>query len=75
MKCPILHLIKRKWLVLHYVTPIKRIKNQRGSAHLLLYSFLFFKLSLGFGLDFEFGLGLELGLEFGLGLGLGLGPG
>ena len=35
---------------------------------MLIYSFLFFKLSLGFGLDFEFRLGLMLGLEFGLGL-------
>ena len=43
------------------------------SAYLLIYSFLFFKLLLGFGLDFEFGLGLTLGLQFGLGLGLGLG--
>ena len=63
-----------KWLVLRYVTPIKRIREQRVSAHLL---FLFFKLLLGFGLDFEFGFGLTLGLdlrlEFGLGLGLGLG--
>ena len=70
MKC-------RKWLVLRYVTPIKRIKEQRVSAHLLLYSFLFFQLSLGFRLNFDFGLrlmlGLDLGLEFGLGLGLGLG--
>ena len=67
----------RKWLVLPYVTPIKRIREQRASTHLLIYSFLFFKLSLGFRLDFEFGLGLtlglDLGLEFGLGLGLGLG--
>ena len=56
--------------------PIKRIREQRVSAHLLIYSFWFFKLLLGFGLDFEFGLGLtlglDLGLEFGLGLGLGL---
>ena len=59
-----------------YVTPIKRIREQRVSAHLFIYSFLLFKLLLGFGLDFEFGLGLtlglDLGLEFGLGLGLGL---
>ena len=41
------------------------------SAHLLIYSFLFFKLLLAFGLDFELGLGLMLGLEFGLGLGIG----
>ena len=65
----------RKWLVLRYVTPIKRIREERVSAHLLIYSFLLFKLSLRFGLDFEFMLGLmlwlDLGLEFGLGLGLG----
>ena len=65
-----------KWLVLHYEMPIKRIREQRVSAYLLIYSF-FFKLLLEFGLDFEFGLGLtlglDLGLEFGLGLGLGLG--
>ena len=54
-----------KWLVLHYVTPIERIREQRVSAHLLF----FFKLSLGFGS----GLMLGLELEFGLGLGLGLG--
>ena len=69
--------LTRKWLALRYVTPIKRIREQRVSAHSLIYSFLFSKLSLGFGLDFEFGLGLTLGLdlalEFGLGLGLGLG--
>ena len=47
----------------------KRAKSV--SAHLLIYSFLSFKLLLGFGLDFEFGLDLELWLEFGLGLGLG----
>ena len=67
----------RKWLVLRYVTRIKRIREQRVSAHLLFYFFLFFKLWLGFGLDFEFGLalmlGLDIGLEFGLGLGSGLG--
>ena len=32
-------------------------------AHLLIYSILFFELSLGFGLDFEFELGLILGLK------------
>ena len=53
----------QKWLVLRYVTPIKRIREQRVSAYLLIYSFLFFKLSLGFGLDFEFGFGLTLGLD------------
>ena len=46
---------------------------------MLISSFLFFKLLLGFGLDSEFGLGLtlglELGLKFGLGLGLGFGLG
>ena len=52
--------------------PIKRIREQRVSAHCSL-TLLFFKLSLRFGLDFEFGLGLTLGLEFGLSLGLGLG--
>ena len=40
----------------------KKMTEQRLNAHLLLYSFLFFKLLLGFGLDFEFGLGLTLGL-------------
>ena len=59
-------------ITLRYVTPIKRIREQRMGAHLLIYSFLLFQLSLGFGLDFEFGLGLTLGLELGLGLGLGL---
>ena len=63
--------------VLRYITPLKRIREQRVSAHLLIYSFLFFELLSGFGLDFEFGLGLmlalDLGLEFGFGLGLGLG--
>ena len=48
-------------------------KRPRVSAHLPIYSFLFSKLSLGFGLDFEFWLGLlalgiALGLEFGLDL-------
>ena len=53
---------------------MQRTREQRLSAHLLIYSSLFFKLSLplGFGRDFEFGLGLtlvlELWLEFGLGL-------
>ena len=63
-------------ITLRTVTPIKRIREQRVSTHLLIYSVLFFKLSLGFGLDFEFGLGLMLGLDLGLefGLGLGLGP-
>ena len=74
---PTLALSTGKWLVLRYVTPIKRIRELRVSGHLLIYSFLFFKLSLGFGLDFEFGLGLTLGLdvglEFWLDLGLGLG--
>ena len=56
-------------------TPIKRIRKERVSAHLFMYSFLIFKLTLGFGLDFEFGLGLMLGLVFGLDLGLGLGLG
>ena len=49
----------------------KKIREQRVSAHLLIYPFLFSKLSLGFGLDFEFGLGLMLGLYLGLELGLG----
>ena len=43
---------------LHYVTPIKKVREQRVSTHLLIYSFLFFKLLLGFGL----GLTLELEL-------------
>ena len=55
----------------------KRIREQRVSAHLLIYSFLFFKFTVGFGLDFELGLdlalGLDLGIEFGLGLGSELG--
>ena len=62
------------WYV-RYVMPIKKIREQR--ANLLIYSFLFFKLSSGFGLDFELGLGLtlrfRLWFKFGLGLGLGLG--
>ena len=53
----------------------KENREQRVSAHLFIYSFSFFKPTLGFELDFEFGLGLTLGLEFGLGLGLGLGLG
>ena len=55
----------RKWLVLRYVTPRKRIREQRVSNHLFIYCFLFFNLL--FGLDFEFALGLTLGLELGLG--------
>ena len=47
---------------------MKRIREQKVSAHLLIYSFLFFKLSIWFGLDFEFRLRLTLELEFGLGL-------
>ena len=39
--------------MLRYVTPIKRIRERRVSAHLLIYSLLFFKLLLG--LDVEFG--------------------
>ena len=42
--------------------PIKQMTEQRLNAHLFRYSFLFFKLLLGFGLDFEFGLRLTLGL-------------
>ena len=49
----------------------KRAKSEHSFAH-LPYSFLFFKLSLGFGLDFEFGLRLTLGLDLGLEFGLGL---
>ena len=56
--------------IICYVTPIKRIREQRVRAHLLIYSFSFFKLSLGFGLDFEFGLELTLGLDVGLEFGL-----
>ena len=42
-------------IMLRYsVTPINRIREQRVSAHLLVYSFLFFKLSLGFGLQIGF---------------------
>ena len=67
---------KWKWLVLLYITPIKRIRKQRVSTHMLIYSSLFFKLFLGYWLDFECGLGLTLGVDFGLGLsrstGLGL---
>ena len=36
--------------------PIKSIEEQRVTARLLIYSFLFFKLSLGLGLYFEFRL-------------------
>ena len=50
---------KRKWLVLHDVMPIKRLR-ERLSTHLLIYFFLFFKLSLGLGLDFDFELKLTL---------------
>ena len=54
----------------------KEKREQRVSAHLLIYFFLF-KLLLGFGIDFDVGLGLlfelELGLKFGLGSWLGLG--
>ena len=53
--------------MLRYVTPIKRITEQRVRAH-----FLFFKLTLEIRLDFEFVLGLTLGLELGLQFGLGL---
>ena len=62
-------------ITLHNADVVERIREERVSIQLLIYSFLFFKLSLGFGLDFEFRLGLtlELGLEFGLGLELGLG--
>ena len=58
------------WAALHYstndnVTPVKRIREQKVSTHLLIYTFSFFKLSLGFGLDFEFGLGINpLSTEF-----------
>ena len=43
-----------------YKTSIKRIREQRVSTYLLIYSFLFFKLMLEFGLNFEFKLGLTL---------------
>ena len=43
--------------MLCYIMPIKRIREPRVSIHWLIYSFLFFKLLLGFRLDFEFGLG------------------
>ena len=56
----------KKWLVLHYAMPIKRIRE-------LICSFILFKLTFGLGLDLEFGLGLTLELQFGLDLGLGLG--
>ena len=47
--------------MLRYVTPIKRIREQKLSAHLLLLLFyLFIKLELG--LEFDLGLGLGLGL-------------
>ena len=59
--------------MLLYVTPIKRIREERVKARLLIYSFLLFRLTLGFGLDYEYGLGLTLGLELGFELGLGLG--
>ena len=44
--------------MLRYVTPIKRIREKRVSAHLLVESLLFFKLSLG--LDFELGYGVRI---------------
>ena len=59
--------------MLLYVTPIKRIREERVNARLLIYSFLLFKLTIGFRLDYEYGLGLTLGLELGFELGLGLG--
>ena len=42
----------------------KENTTARVSAHVLIYSFLFFKLLLEFGLDFE--LGLKLRLDLGL---------
>ena len=53
-----------KWLVLHYIMPINRIKEQKVSTYL---PFLHFKLLLGFGLNFEVGLELMLGIDLGLG--------
>ena len=47
----------KKWQVLCYVTPLRRIREQKVSAHLLVYSFMFFKLLL----RLELGLGLGLG--------------
>ena len=35
----LLSIFTRKWLVLHYVTPIKRIREQSVSAHLLFFIF------------------------------------
>ena len=65
--------------MLHYITPMKRVREQRvkHSFSDLTNSFLFLKLMLRFGLDFEFGLGLTLGLglEFGLGFGFWFGIG
>ena len=45
----------------------QRTKEQRESAHLLIYSFFLTESSLGFGLDVEFKLelGLMLRLKFG----------
>ena len=65
-------------ITFHNAHMVEGIREERVSTHLLIYSFLFFKLSLEvFWLDFELRLGLtlelELGLEFGLGLELGLG--
>ena len=34
-------LFRRKWLVLRYVTPIKRIREQRVRARLLIYRYSF----------------------------------
>ena len=36
--------------MLPYITLIKRIREKSVRAHLLIYSFIFFKLSIGLGL-------------------------
>ena len=59
----------RKWLVLRYETPIKRIKEERVSPYLLFFELFIVRVEL------ELTLELELGFEFGLGLGMGLGLG
>ena len=45
-------------------TTNKENKRAKSEPHLLIQSFLVFKLSLGFGLELEFGLGLGLRQQF-----------
>ena len=55
--------------MLRYVTPIKRIKEERVSPYLLFFELFIVRVGL------ELTLELELGFEFGLSLGMGLGLG